>query len=198
MIEKIKKYAKENKVPIIMDDSFDYINNYVKENKVNSVLEIGSAIGYFACAIAIDNPEVEIVTIEKDDKMYNIAVQNVNACKLDGRIEVKKGDALEVNIKSKFDLIFIDAAMGQYIDLFQKYKENLNDGGVIFCDNMNFHGYVFIIDEIESKNLRGLAIKTKRFREFLENNKEFDSEILEIGDGISVSRRNKDEVISSS
>ena len=188
MIEKIKQYAKENNVPIVMDDSFEYISNYVKENNIKNILEIGSAIGYFACVISIKN-NINVTTIERKKEMYELAVKNVNACKLNDKVKVIYGDALKIELGTKFDLIFIDAAMGQYINMFEKFKNNLTDKGTIICDNMNFHGMVDKVEEIESKNLRGLAIRTKRFREFLETNKEFDSEIVSVGDGLSISKR---------
>ena len=197
MIEKIKEYAKKNNIPIIMDESFEYINKYAREKNIKNILEIGTAIGYFACAISTDN-DVFITTIEKNDKMYDAAVSNVNRCKLNDKVNIIHGDALEAELKNKYDLIFIDAAMGQYIKLFEKYQNNLNDKGVIICDNMNFHGYINDIENIESRNLRGLVVRTKRFREFLENNIEFYSEIINIGDGISISKRSdKNETVNN-
>ena len=192
----MKKYAKDNNVPIIMDESFEYIKKYARENNVKTILEIGTAIGYFACSISSSN-NVTVTTIEKNIEMYELALANVNACKLSDKVEIIYGDALETHLEKKYDLIFIDAAMGQYIKLFEKFKTNLNIGGVIVCDNMNFHGFINDIENIKSRNLRGLAVRTKRFREFLENNNEFDSKIINIGDGISISKRSgEDETVS--
>lgn len=71
-------------------------------------------------------------------------------------------DALDVNLTGvKYDMIFIDAAKGQYIKFFEKFKYFLNDGGTIITDNLKFHGHVGKSKEIESKNLRGLVEKLK-------------------------------------
>ena len=109
----MERYAEANNVPIIELDSIKFIMKYIKMNNVKSVLEIGTAIGYSAILMANATSEVEITTIERDEKRYREAVKNVNACGLDKRIDIVYNDALEVNLAGhSYDLIFIDAAKG--------------------------------------------------------------------------------------
>ena len=84
----------------------------------------------------------------------------------------------------------IDAAKGKNTLFFEKFKNNLNPDGYIVTDNLKFHGCVEKpLEEIESRNVRGLVRKIRNYIEFLKNNKEFETEFFDVGDGISVSRR---------
>ena len=117
-------------------------------------------------------------------------LKNVKKAGLEKKINVVFQDALEVNLSDvTYDLIFIDAAKGQYTKFFEKFQYFLAPGGVIITDNLNFHGYVGKSDTIESKNLRGLVEKIEKYVEFLKENEEFETEFYELGDGISMSKK---------
>ena len=189
MIEEIEKYAYEEKVPIMMKDGIDYLCNFIKENNIKRILEIGSAIGYSAIKMALVDEDIKITTIEKDKKRYDVAVDNINVFKLEDRIDIILGDALETEINGEYDLIFIDASKGNNINFFNKYNKNLKEYGIIITDNLLFHGLVRDESLIKTKNQRGIVRKIKQFVEFLDNNSEFKTEYLDIGDGIAISRR---------
>ena len=191
----MERYAEANNIPIIELDSIKFIMKYIKMNNVKSVLEIGAAIGYSAILMANAAPDVEITTIEKDEKRYREAVKNVNSCGLDKRIDVVFNDALEVNLAGhSYDLIFIDAAKGGYIKYFEKFCNYLNPGGVIITDNLKFHGLVKNKSSIKSKNLKGIVDKIEKYIEFLDGNKDYITKYYDIGDGLSVSfKKNNDK-----
>lgn len=190
----MERYAEANNVPIIELDSIKFIMKYIKMNNVKSVLEIGTAIGYSAILMANATSEVEITTIERDEKRYREAVKNVNACGLDKRIDIVYNDALEVNLAGhSYDLIFIDAAKGGYIKYFEKFCNYLNPGGVIITDNLKFHGLVNNKGTIKSKNLRGIVDKIEKYIEFLNQNKDYITKFYDIGDGLSVSFKKNNE-----
>ena len=86
-------------------------------------------------------------------------------------------------------MIFIDASKGNNINFFEKYKKNLSNDGVIITDNLLFHGLVENESLAVTRNQRGLVKKIKNFKEFLDNNQEFVTEYVRVGDGISISRR---------
>ncbi len=193
-IFQMERYAEANNIPIIELDSIKFIMKYIKMNNVKSVLEIGTAIGYSAILMANATPEVEITTIEKDEKRYREAVKNVNSCGLDKRIDVVYNDALEVNLAGhSYDLIFIDAAKGGYIKYFEKFCNYLNPGGVIITDNLKFHGLVKNKSMVKSKNLKGIVDKIEKYIEFLNNNKDYVTKYYDIGDGLSVSFKKNNE-----
>ncbi len=186
LIEKVLLEAKELKTPIISDEGIMFLIQVIKIAKVKKVLEIGSAIGYSAIMMAL-NTNAEIITIEKDELSYNRAMKNVSSGNLNSRIKLIKADALEVELEEMFDLIFIDAAKGQYLKFLERFKHNLNDGGVVICDNLLFHGLVSDKEQIESKRLKGLVNKIDDFNHKLIEHPDFDSFIYEIGDGLSIS-----------
>ena len=193
-IIEMEKYAKEYNVPIIEKDSIKFIMKYIKLNDVKTILEIGTAIGYSGILMVSANEGTSLTTIERDEKRYMEAIKNVKKCGLEKQIEIVFQDALDVNLVGRtYDLIFIDAAKGQYIKFFEKFSHYLSPNGVIISDNINFHGLVGNRDESMSKNLNSLVSKIENYIEFLKTNKEFTTKFYDIGDGLSVSYRNTDE-----
>ena len=195
LIMEMEEYAQEFNVPIIEKDAIAFIMKYIKQNNIKNILELGSAIGYSAILMASVDPEVKVTTIERDEVRYMECLKNVKKCNFDKKISVVYQDALEMNMSNEieYDLIFIDAAKGQYKKFFEKYKYFLSSKGVIFTDNLNFHGLVGKKSTIESKNLKGLVDKIETYIEFLKENEEFDTEFYNVGDGISISKRKNEE-----
>lgn len=190
LIDKIKDYAVKNNVPIMTDDGIKFLTDYIKNNNVKRILEVGTAIGYSAIMMCNINKDITVTTIERDKVRYDEAVKNVDSFNYNNRINLIFGDALDVEIEGKYDLIFIDAAKAQNIKFFEKYKVNLDDNGTIITDNMNFHGLTFMVDTSNlSRNLKQLVRKLKNYHEFLRENEEFSTEFYDIGDGIAISKR---------
>ena len=190
-IKTMKEYAKEQNVPIMMDDGINFLTNFIIKHKIKNVLEVGTAIGYSAILMALASPSVKITSIERDKERYLEAVKNVKKFNLEDRITLIYKDAEEVEISGKFDLIFIDAAKGKNKFFFNKFSKNLSEDGYIITDNINFHGYVNKDEsEIKTRNLRGLVRKIKDYIIFLKENTEFSTEFYDTGDGITVSKRN--------
>ena len=162
---------------------------FIKANDVKEILELGSAIGYSAILMASVKDDIKLTTIERDETRYMECLKNVKACGLDKSINVVYQDALDVNLAGhKYDLIFIDAAKSQYINFFEKFKNNLTKEGVIVTDNLFFHGLVENPEGV-SRNTRQLVGKIKKYVDFLENNNEFGTKFYDLGDGISVSKK---------
>lgn len=186
----IENYAKENNIPIMQKDGIEFLTNYIKEHNVKKILEIGCAIGYSAIRMCLVHDDVSVVTVERDESRYKEAIKNIKEFNLEKRINVIFDDAFNVDLSDKFDLIFIDAAKSQYIKFFEKFKNNLSNNGVIVSDNLDFHGLVHKnLNEIESRNVRGIVRKLNNYIEFLNTNKEFKTDFYSIGDGIGISYR---------
>lgn len=188
-LSEIEEYAKEKRIPIMMKDGIEFLCNYIKEHKIKRILEIGSAIGYSAIKMALVDKDIKIVTIERDKERYDEAIKNIDYFNLNEQIEIINGDAMNVSVDGMYDLIFIDASKGHNIDFFEKYQNNLDKSGVIITDNLSFHGLVEDECLIETKNQRGIVRKIKMFIDYLDNNKEFVTEYVAVGDRISISRR---------
>jgi len=189
-IKQVKKEALEKDVPIMEDDTINYIKKYISENKVKRILEIGTAVGYSGLNYLSVDEDITLVTIERDENRYLKALQNFKESGLESRVDIIFKDALEVDITDKFDLVILDGAKGQNINFFNKFQKNLTEKGTIITDNMYLHGYVEKEEEdITSRNLRALVRKIKEYHKFLEDNEEYDSEILKVGDGIAISQK---------
>ena len=195
MFEEIERYAKENNIPIMLPDGIEYLCNYIKEHNVKRILEIGSAIGYSAIKMASVRDDIRIITIEKDTDRYNIAVDNIRKFNLLDRILIANDDALNVPVGGSYDLIFIDASKSANIKFFNKFKDNLDNNGVIITDNLSFHGLVEDESLVKTKNQRGIVRHIKEYIEFLNNNKEFTTTYIPLGDTISISKRKESKLV---
>ena len=191
-MKELEEYAKINNIPIMQKDGILYLINYIKENNIKNILEIGSAIGYSSIMMASINSDIRITTIERDKDRYDLAVSNIKKYNLDKQINIIYGDAVDTDITGMYDLIIIDAAKGKNIFFFEKYKNNLVKGGTIITDNLSFHGLVEDSDLVKTKNQRGIVNKIKDFISFLDNNEEFATEYIPVGDKIAISKRRSD------
>lgn len=188
-MKELEEYAMINKIPIMQKDGILYLCNYIKENNIKNILEIGSAIGYSSIMMANVNDNIMVTTIERDIDRYNIAIDNINKYNKDKQINIIYGDATEIDIIGKYDLIFIDAAKGKNTFFFNKFKDNLDDNGTIITDNLFFHGLVEDESLVKTKNQRGIVNKIKDYINFLDNNTEFTTTYVPVGDKIAISKR---------
>lgn len=186
LISDIKRFAKKENVPIMQKESLDYLISFIKQHDIKSVLEVGTAIGY--STILIKEVVNNITSIERDEERYNIAVKNVELSNLNN-ITLIKGDALDITITDKFDLIFIDAAKGKNKEFLDKFKSNLNENGYIIIDNMKFHGLVGKSMTIEKRRLRSLVKKIENFIKYMEEQTEFKVTKIDKGDGLYLLER---------
>ncbi|MEF9962494.1 MAG: O-methyltransferase [Erysipelotrichaceae bacterium] len=185
----IEQYAQDYNVPIMQPDGMQFLCDYIKNNEIKTILEIGTAIGYSAIRMALMNENIHIVSIERDHERYIQAIQNIHDFKLENQIKVMEGDAFDVEVEGEFDLIFIDAAKAQYIKFFERFTPLLKQGGVVISDNLAFHGLVKSNEVIKSRGLRALIRKIRTYIDYLVENSEFETEFIEIGDGIAISKK---------
>ena len=186
----LKEYARSENIPIIQDEGMEFLETFIEKKQIKNILEIGTAIGYSAIKMALVRDNIHVTTIERDEERYLEALKNIKKFNLEDRITLIFNDALNVEIEGNFDLIFIDAAKGKNKEFFNHYEGNLDIDGYIITDNMGFHGYVDMdIEDIESKNIRGIVTKIKDYIYFLENHMLYKTTIYKIGDGIAVTER---------
>lgn len=190
LLSEIKKYAIEKEVPIMQDEASDIIIKNIKENGLINILELGTAIAYTTIKLASINKNIKITSIERDDERYKVAKKNVEKSNLTN-INLIHDDIYNTSFEEMFDLIIIDAAKAQNKNFFEKFKNNLSDKGIIIIDNLSFHGLVGKSSEIKSKNLKALVRKIENFITFLKENKEFNIEFIEVGDGIAICQKKK-------
>ena len=188
LIKEIEEYGIKNNVPIMSEDTIETIKNIITVNEFHTILEVGTAIGYSTICFASTPGVTNITSIERDPVRSAIAVNNVKKSELKN-ITLRHTDALEIELNDKFDLIIIDAAKSQNMKFFNKFKDNLNEDGIIIIDNLSFHGYVNQTERIKSRNLRQMVNKIRKFIDFLNNNEEFTVKYIEVGDTLGVCKR---------
>ncbi len=192
-LELIKAKALEDHIPIIMDDTLEYILSMYKEYKISSILEIGTAVGYSAiCFTEILNENGFVDTIERDEDRINQAKENIKKAEVQDKINIFSGDAVEIlpTINKKYDMIFIDAAKGKYPFFLNEALRMLNKNGVILADNILYKGYV-----MSDYNKHKQRTAVKHLREYIKEtteNPELETQILQIGDGLAVTKRRED------
>lgn len=191
ILDKIKLDAIENHVPILQDMSLEFIKLLLKLKKPARILEIGTAVGYSAINFSkyLEGKNSKLVTIERNEARYNKAIENIKNMDLESKIEVVFKDAVEyletMDINDKFDVIFIDAAKGQYPRFLDKALTLINKDGVIIADNVLFKGRV-MSGYNEHRN-RTAVNRLRSFIEVISTDERLDTQIFDIGDGISVS-----------
>lgn len=184
-MSEIKDYASENHVPIIKDGGLMALLKTVNDYQAKNILELGTAIGYSAMNMASLDKDIHIDTIERDEKMYQEAIKNIKNAKLDNQINSLFMDIKDYKTDKIYDLIFVDAAKGQYHNYLNQFYDNLKTGGIYFFDNMVFHDMIYHIDEIKNRNTRQLVKKIVKFRQTVQDDKRFDIIMQDdIGDGI--------------
>ncbi|MBP3853261.1 MAG: O-methyltransferase [Erysipelotrichaceae bacterium] len=188
-MDEMKEYAQKKDVPVLQDASLEQLLKWIKDNQVCSFLEIGTAIAKTSIAVATSDPQIKVVTIERDPQMIRQAQQNIRNAGLTDRITLIEGDALDVCVTGVFDCIFIDAAKAQYRRFFEKFAPLLSNNGIIITDNMNFHGLVDHPERTQNRNTKALVRKIKSYREYLQSLTDYQTTFYDIGDGMAITRR---------
>ncbi len=191
----MQEYAMKFDVPIIEEGGLVELEKIIKRCDIKSVLEIGTAIGYSALNMHSVNGCV-VYTIERDEKMYSEALSNIKKANKGDYIHPFFGDALlsEFDLPKTVDMLYIDAAKSQYRRFFEKYEYLLHEDSIVVFDNLKFHGYVDMpLSEIKSRNLRQLIRKLKEFNEYVRDVHGYDFEFIDVGDGIGILKRSKND-----
>lgn len=190
-IMELEEYAREHEVPIMELVGIEAMLQQLRIIQPKKILEIGTAIGYSAIRMAQALPDATIVTIEKDEERYEVAVANIEKMQLSNRITVLLGDANELKDETEkfapYDLIFIDAAKGQYRRFFDHYGNQLRSNGIILSDNILFKGFVANDSEVRTRRMKQMIRKIRSYNEFLMNHEEYQTAILPVGDGLAIS-----------
>ena len=188
-LSEIEKYGRANKIPILLDESLEYIENLLKKEKPSRILEIGTAIGFSSISFSkflaengrIDTIEIESLRVEQ-------ALENIKKVGVEDKIRVMEGDALDIlpYLEEKYDFIFIDAAKGKYNEFFEHALRLCKKGGLMVADNVLYKGMV--MSDYNKHKQRTAVNKLRDFIKSVQENKNIKSELLDIGDGLLICR----------
>ena len=189
-LEKIKQKALDDHIPIIMDDTLAVIEKYLNENKPEKILEIGTAVGYSAiCFTEVLSENGKIDTIERDTERVKEAKKNIKLAEVEEKINIFEGDAVEIlpTLGNKYDVVFIDAAKGKYPFFLKEALRMIKPNGIIFADNILYKGYV--MSDYNKHKQRTAVRNLREYIKEVSENPNLETEILEVGDGLAISKR---------
>lgn len=190
LILEMEAYANQYKVPILSWQSADLLEILIKSSKPKRVLEIGTAIAYSSIRIAKNLKKKGILhTIEKSKDNISVARKNIKKAGLEDKIEILEGDALNImpGLEKKYDLIFLDADKEDYKKLLDYSLVLLKKNGMMFVDNLLWHGYAAA--KTIPSDYRESAGHIKGFNEIFFSLKNLKTVLIPVGDGIGLGIR---------
>lgn len=187
-LQGLEDYAKKNKVPIIEPEVAQLLRLLLKIHKPQEILEVGTAIGYSAITMAKTlKGDFKITSLEKDPLMIEQAIINIEKSGFKREIKVIEGDALDTfpHLSKDYDLIFLDAAKGQYIQFMDYSLKLLKPGGIILSDNVLYKGMVAQKSQVERRQ-RTIVTRLRDYLEWINTIEGVSSSVVPIGDGLAL------------
>ena len=189
-LEELEQKAKEDFVPVIRREMQSFLKVLLAMKQPARILEVGTAVGFSALLMCEYNPApCHITTIENYEKRIPLALENFRKAGREDCITLLQGDAADIlkKLTGPFDLIFMDAAKGQYLHFLPQVLRLMKKGSILVSDNALQDG-----DIIESRFVVERRNRTihKRMREYLyqlKHRKELITCVLPLGDGVTVS-----------
>lgn len=191
-LNKIEKIAEDTFVPIIRKEMQSLLKFLLAMNQPKTILEVGTAIGFSALFMSEYAPKnCKITTIENYSKRILIANENIKAFEKEGNITLIEGDAIEVlpTLKGPFDIVFMDAAKGQYIYFLPEIMRILPVGGILISDNVLQEGEIIESRFLITRRNRTIHSRMREYLYELKHNENLETVILPVGDGVAISVR---------
>lgn len=195
ILDTIEREALDSYVPIIRKEMQSFLKLLLAMQKPKRILEVGTAVGFSAILMAEYNPyPCEIVTIENYEKRIPIARENFARAGKEKQITLIEGDATEVlkTLDEPFDMIFMDAAKGQYINFMPDILRLLKKDGVLVSDNVLQDGDIIESHFVVTRRNRTIHKRMREYLYELTHREDLVTAVLPIGDGITVSTRIKE------
>lgn len=188
----IEKEAKETNVPIIRTQVQSLLKLLLAMRKPATILEVGCAIGFSALLMSEYGPEdCHITTIEQYEKRIPVARENFRRAGKEERITLLEGDAAEIlqKMTGAYDMIFMDAAKGQYIHFLPDVLRLLAPGGILLSDNVLQDGNILESRFAVTRRNRTIHSRMREYLYELKHHPQLETVILPVGDGVTLSVR---------
>jgi len=174
VLRRIERAAQRTYLPIMGRDRGRVLAEIVRRTKPRRILEVGTLVGYSTIIMARElEADAEIVTIEIDEEVAEMARKNIEEAMIKPRVEVLIGDALEViqKVSGKFDVVFLDVGKSEYLDCLRLVEDRLRKGSVIIADNAGAFAY-----------------SMRRYLDYVRKSGKYESQFIPVGrDGLEVS-----------
>ncbi len=192
LIRQLEQEARTEDVPIVRTETRELLKVLTLLHKPKRLLEVGTAIGYSAIYMSRYLPEDGvIVTIEKYGPRIEKAKENFALAGVEDRITLLEGDAADIlkGLQEPFDMIFMDAAKGQYIHFLPEVLRLLVPGGMLVSDNVLQDGDVLESHYAVPRRNRTIHSRMREYLYTLKHHEELETAILPVGDGVALSIR---------
>lgn len=192
ILDQIEKEAIAAYVPIIRKEMQSFLKLLLAMQKPMRILEVGTAVGFSAILMAQYAPaDCKIVTIENYEKRIPVAKENFKRAGKDEQITLLEGDAMQIlpTLSGEFDMIFMDAAKGQYINFLPDILRLLKSGGVLVSDNVLQDGDIIESHYVVERRNRTIYKRMREYMYELTHNEGLVTAVLPVGDGITVSAK---------
>jgi len=196
-LDELEKYAKETDVPIIRKEMQTFLRFLLSFARPMKILEVGTAIGFSALLMSEYAPKgCHITTIEKYEKRIPIARENFKKAGKSDCITLLEGDAADIlaQLEGTYDLIFMDAAKGQYIHFMPDIMRLLAPGGLLVSDNVLQDGDVIESRFAVTRRNRTIHSRMREYLFELTHHEQLETCILPVGDGITLSVKRMEEL----
>ncbi len=186
----LRKKALSDGNPILRDKSFEILLETVKELKPKSILEVGTNVGVSSVSMLLACGNAHLTGIEIEEDKVRQAKENFKEFGVEDRAKIFTGDASEIIplLSGKYDFIFLDGPKGHYYEHALNLLPLLNKGGILFADNVLFKGYVLGRVKVPKRH-NTIKNSMERFLELVSDESKFDTEILDIEDGLSITKK---------
>lgn len=188
-LDRLEKKAVENDVPVIRPAMQSLLKTLLAYGRPERILEVGTAVGFSAILMAANTGEnCRITTIEKYEKRIPEARANFEASGYGNRITLLEGDALDVmrTLEPSYDLIFMDAAKGQYIHFLPEVLRLLRGGGLLISDNVLQEGDLIESHYAVERRNRTIYRRMREYLYVLKHTEGLVTSVLPVGDGAAV------------
>ena len=189
-LNELEEYAKKTEVPIIRKQMQSLIRVLLTLGQPKQILEVGTAIGFSALFMSEYAPDdCHITTIEKYEKRIPLARENFRKSGREHRFTLLEGDAAAIlpTLTGQFDLIFMDAAKGQYLHFLPDVLRLLAQGGILISDNVLQDGDIIESRFAVTRRNRTIHARMREYLYELKHTEALETVILTVGDGVAVS-----------
>lgn len=191
-LDQVEKDALESRIPIVRKSTQSLLKFLLAVKKPERILEVGTAVGFSALLMSEYGPkECHITTIEKYEKRIPVAKENFRRAGREDRITLLEGDASDIlrELTGTYDMIFMDAAKGQYIHFLPDILRLLADGGLLVSDNVLQDGDVIQSRFAVTRRNRTIHARMREYLYELKHHPQLETVILPVGDGVTVSTK---------
>ena len=186
-LEELEKEALAGRVPIIRKEMQSFLKMFLAATRPEKILEVGTAVGFSTLLMCEYGPEnLKITTIENYEKRIPIAQENFKKAGRESQIRFLTGDAGGIlkELDETYDLIFMDAAKGQYIHFLPDVMRLLKKGGILVSDNVLQDGDVMESRYAVTRRNRTIHSRMREYLYELKHNDQLVTDILPVGDGV--------------